>query len=82
MLIKKSITVFTAVVTLGFSALAFAGNPAPTCGSNPFQPAHQCCYGNKEYSIGSHVKEAGTVMVCVAPDLNYQTSARFKEYQG
>ena len=82
MSIKKTITVLTSLTVLAFSTLAMAGTPAPTCGSNPFQPAHQCCYGNKEYSIGSHVKEAGTVMVCVAPNPSYQTSAHFEKYQG
>jgi Protein of unknown function (DUF1496). len=79
MLTKHIVFASVAVLSLGFSALAVAGTPAPTCGGNPFRPAHQCCYANQEYSLGSRVNQAGVVMRCDAPNPTYQKTAHFSK---
>ncbi|MBU2840121.1 DUF1496 domain-containing protein [Acidithiobacillus thiooxidans] len=76
MLTKNIVFASVTVLSLGFSALAVAGTPAPTCGGNPFRPANQCCYANQEYSIGSRVNQAGVVMRCDAPKA-FEKTAHF-----
>ncbi|MBU2785239.1 DUF1496 domain-containing protein [Acidithiobacillus ferriphilus] len=75
MQLRKTMNTVSAVVVLvagvGFSGVAIASQPAEEmCGPFHINAMHECCYGNKAYSVGSAVKHGNTQLTCDQAGVN------------